>query len=97
MVAARPLRVIPGTALDVDNELKNILGEVLSLGDRARRLTVDTALLGSIPELDSMAVVSVITTLEERFGIAVGDDEISAETFATFGSLKDFVARKLDD
>ncbi len=29
-----------------------------------------------------MAVVSVITTIEERFGIAVGDDEISAQTFA---------------
>jgi acyl carrier protein len=82
--------------LNVDPELKSILGEVLSLGDRAQRFDADTALLGSLPELDSMAVVSVITTLEERFGIVIGDDEISAQTFATYGSLRDFVQQKLD-
>jgi acyl carrier protein len=54
-----------------------------------------TALLGNLPELDSMAVVSVITALEERYGFTVNDDEISAETFATLGSLVDFVERKL--
>ena len=83
--------------MNVDVELKNILGEILSLGDRAGRMTDDTPLLGSLPELDSMAVVSVITTIEERFGIAIGDDEISAETFGSFGSLRRFVDEKLAD
>ena len=82
--------------MNVDAELKHILGEVLSLGDRADRFTASTSLLGSLPELDSMAVVSVITTIEERFGIVIGDDEISAHTFETFGSLFDFVAQKLE-
>ena len=82
--------------MNVDAELKNILGEVLSLGERADRFTAATALLGSLPELDSMAVVSVLTTIEERFGIVIGDDEISAQTFATFGSLSDFVQQKLE-
>jgi acyl carrier protein len=81
--------------LNVDAELKNILGEILGLGDRAERMTDGSALLGSLPELDSMAVVSVITTIEERFGIAIGDDEISADTFGTFGSLRQFVEAKL--
>ncbi|MGI9025422.1 MAG: acyl carrier protein, partial [Burkholderiaceae bacterium] len=85
-----------GSNLNVDAELKSILGEVLSLGDRADRFTAGTALLGSLPELDSMAVVSLITTIEERFGIVVGDDEISAQTFETFGSLSEFVQQKLD-
>ena len=82
--------------LNVDAELRNILGEVLSLGSRADRFTAATELLGSLPELDSMAVVSVLTTIEERFGIVIGDDEISAQTFATFGSLRDFVQQKLE-
>ena len=81
--------------MNVDVELKNILGEILSLGDRANRFTDQTQLLGSLPELDSMAVVSVITTIEERFGVVVGDDEISAQTFATFGSLREFVEQKV--
>ncbi len=83
--------------MNVDAELKNILGEILSLGDRAARFGDQTQLLGSLPELDSMAVVSVITTIEERFGVVIGDDEISAETFATFGSLRAFVEQKLED
>jgi hypothetical protein len=44
-------------------------------------------LLGSLPELDSMAVVTLIGALEEHFGIMVDDDDISASTFATLGSL----------
>jgi acyl carrier protein len=54
-----------------------------------------TRLLGAIPELDSMAVVSLITALEEQFCIAVDDDEIGAATFETLGSLAAFVEQKL--
>jgi acyl carrier protein len=68
---------------------------VLSLGGRGLGFTRDTALLGAIPELDSMAVVTLITTLEERLGITVDDDDIDGSTFATVGSLADFVGGKL--
>ena len=76
-------------------EVKNILSNVLSLGDAKDSLTEHSALLGSIPELDSMAVVNLITALEEHFGIVVDDDEISATTFETLGSLTAFVQQKL--
>jgi acyl carrier protein len=76
-------------------EVKNILAEVLSLGAAKDGLTEHSALLGSIPELDSMAVVNLITALEEHFGIVVDDDEISATTFETLGSLSAFVQQKL--
>lgn len=77
------------------DDVKNILADVLSLGDAKDSLTADSALLGSIPELDSMAVVNLITALEEHFGIVVDDDEISATTFETLGSLTAFVQQKL--
>jgi acyl carrier protein len=77
------------------DEVRVILGDVLQLGARLESLQASTALLGSIPELDSMAVVGVITALEEHFGISVADDEISAETFATLASLSAFVEEKL--
>jgi acyl carrier protein len=76
-------------------EVKNVLSDVLSLGERKNSLREDSSLLGSIPELDSMAVVNVITALEEHFGITVDDDEISARTFETLGSLARFVEQKL--
>ena len=77
------------------DEVRDILSDVLSLGERKSSLNVDSGLLGSIPELDSMAVVNVITALEENFGITVDDDEISARTFETLGSLASFVEKKL--
>ncbi len=77
------------------NEVKNILADALQLGTRADTLTENTPLLGSIPELDSIMVVNVLTALEEHFDIAIDDDEISAETFETVGSLTSFISRKL--
>ena len=76
-------------------QVLRVLDEVLSLNGRAAAFDRHTALLGAIPELDSMAVVSLITALEEQLGIVVDDDDIDGDTFATVGSLIDFVAGKL--
>jgi len=75
---------------DID-ELKAILGDVLGIGDRAATFTSDTELLGSIPEFDSMAVVSVLTAVEEHYGIMIEDDEVSVDAFVTVGSLAAFI------
>jgi acyl carrier protein len=82
--------------MDVQREVLRVLDEVLSLAGRASGFSRDTHLLGAIPELDSMAVVTLITTLEEQLGIVVDDDDIDGATFATVGSLVDFVGAKLD-
>lgn len=58
-------------------------------------LTSGTGLLGAIPEFDSMAVVTIITALEDSFGFAVDDDEIDASVFESVGTLIAFVEGKL--
>lgn len=83
--------------MNVQHEVLRILDEVLSLGGRAKAFTLDTPLLGAIPELDSMAVVTLITSLEEQMGIIVDDDDIDGATFETVGSLTQFVQAKLVD
>jgi len=75
--------------------VREIVGDALQLGDRTADLQADTALLGNLPELDSMAVVLVITALEEHFGFIADDDEITADTFTTLGSLAEFVEEKM--
>ncbi len=75
-------------------DVKNILVNVLQLHDDFM-VNDDAPLLGAIPEFDSMAVVSVLTELEEKFGFFVDDDEIDAEIFETVGSLVEFVEQKL--
>jgi acyl carrier protein len=80
--------------MDTISRTKKILRDTLNLGDRADRLTADTPLLGGLPEFDSMAVVSVVTMIEDEFGVAVDDDELSADIFSTVGSLADFIFAK---
>ena len=75
-------------------EVKTIVADVLGLGPAALALDANAPLLGSIPELDSMGVVSLITALEDHFGITIDDDDIGASTFETLGSLSAFVAQK---
>ena len=76
-------------------EVKQIVIETLGLGERGAPLGAGSALLGALPELDSMAVINLITALEEHYGFSIADDEISAEVFETLGSLVAFVGRKL--
>ena len=81
--------------MDVRKEILSILEERLLLKGRSSTFTEDWPLFSSLPEMDSMVVVSIISALEERFGIEVNDDEISGETFYNLGSLVSFVSGKL--
>lgn len=71
-----------------------VLDEALGLKGRSKTFADSTPLLGSVPELDSMAVLSVITGLEQAFGFSVDDDELTGATFSTVGSLVQFVESK---
>jgi len=62
--------------------------------DGAAPLARDTALLGAMPELDSLSLVRLLTALEAELDIHVEDDEVDAAIFATVGTLCDFVAAK---
>ena len=75
--------------------VRNILRNTLQLGSRADAFDERTLLLGHVPELDSMAVVAVLTAIEEDYGIAVDDGDISAEVFESVGSLTGFVESRL--
>ena len=75
--------------------IKQLLQEVLQLENALADAEPDMELLGNIPEFDSMAVVSVITAMEERFEIIIEDDDIDADIFETIGSLSDFIDSKL--
>lgn len=80
--------------LEMDG-VKRVLQQALQLGDRIIEFDASTALFGSIPEFDSMAVVTVVAGLEEQFDIKIDDDDITAEVFATVGSLTRLVRDKL--
>lgn len=77
------------------SDVAALLGEALALAPSiTASLTRETALFGSLPELDSMAVATVLTALEDRFHILIDDDDVSGAMFETVGALADFVASK---
>ena len=83
----------PDNTTDV---LRAILGDVLGLGaERLATFTDDTGLFGHLPELDSMAVAGLLTEIEDRFGIVIEDDEVDGELLESFGTLRHFIAARL--
>ena len=82
-------------AIQVEQEVKDVLVKTLGVEDRADSIDASTPLLGSLPELDSMAVLELVAALEQRFGITVDDDDVTAEIFETLAALTAFVQEKL--
>jgi acyl carrier protein len=80
--------------ISIPQNTREILRAALQLDERADNLTENSLLLGEIPELDSMAVAMVIGAIEDEYDIQIEADEISGETFETFGSLCDFIKEK---
>jgi acyl carrier protein len=82
--------------LDTRGDVLAVLDDVLSLKGRSAAFRDDMPLLGSVAELDSMAVANVLASLEQRFGFTIDDDEIDGSTFATVGTLVAYVRGKLE-
>jgi acyl carrier protein len=83
--------------MTVIDGVKRVLQEALQLGNRVNTFGESTALFGSLPEFDSMAVVTVVAGLEEQFDIEIDDDDITAEIFESVGTLTRFIQEKLAD
>ncbi len=75
-------------------EIKTLLKATLQLDD-VDSWDESTEILGAIPEFDSMAIVTVLTMVEDNYGIMIEDDEMSAEVFETLGSFVSFVTEKV--
>ena len=74
--------------------LRDLLSDVLGLAaDQVSGFAESTALFGALPEFVSMAVAGFLTSLEERLGVLIEDDDVDAEDFVSFGALLEFVER----
>ncbi len=80
---------------EIDTTLRALLADVLGLSPiRIAAFDEQTELFGALPELDSMAVATLLTGIEERFAVLIEDDDVDAEDFSSFGTLLAFVRRK---
>ncbi|MFB0611577.1 acyl carrier protein [Aurantiacibacter poecillastricola] len=86
------------TAEDTDLILRQVLADVLGLpAERVAEFDEDSGLFGHLPELDSMAVATLLTEIEDRLDIVIEDDEVDGEMLETYGGLHTFVMTKRSD
>lgn len=76
---------------DTLDRVKAVLVKTLAIQDRQDSLDASTELFGSMPELDSMAVVALSVNLEKEFDFEIDDEDFSGEVFETIGTLAEFV------
>ena len=77
--------------MNTREDVARLLSSQLGPAYPASTFSGETRLLGAIPELDSMAVVGLLTAIEETFGIQIADDAVSADDFETVATLVAFV------
>lgn len=78
-------------------ELINVLENVLQGGSSDGSIDGNTQLMGAMPEFDSMAVVSILTQLEDDYDIVVDDDELDASVFESVQTLMAFLRAHAGD
>jgi acyl carrier protein len=80
---------------EIDAALRAVLVDVLGLEeDRVAGFDNETGLFGHLPELDSMAVATLLTEIEDRLNLTIEDDEVEGEMLESYGALLAFVEGK---
>ena len=80
---------------EIDRTLRAILRDVLALDDeQVNGFDGETGLFGHLPELDSMAVATLLTEMEDRLDIVIDDEDLEAEMLETYGGLLNFAEAK---
>ena len=82
------------TGTGLIDDVIDVVATTLGIEDREPRLTEASELLGSLAELDSMAIVELIVALEDRFGFEVDEDDITGDVFESVKSLAAFVEQQ---
>jgi acyl carrier protein len=74
-------------------ELEAFIVDEIALGRGIRAIEPDQDLLaGGL--IDSLGVTQLVAFLEDRYGIRVGDDELTPTNFCTLASIEGFVSSK---
>lgn len=77
----------------IQDEIRTYIVDNILFGE-GEGLEVDTSFQDS-GILDSTGMLEIITFVEERFGIAIGDDEVVPENLGTLRDISRFVEKKL--
>ena len=69
------------------DRLSNLIVEKLDANIQLDQIHPETALLESGLKLNSLAIVDLITAVEEEFGIQFGEDDLNMDAFSSVAAL----------
>ena len=79
---------------NIIEELRHLIAEKLDRNITLEEIDPDAPLLGEGLNLDSLAIVELITLSEENFGIEFGEDDLTMEAFANLRTLAGVIAAR---
>lgn len=74
---------------------KELIKSCLQLGEQVDLFDESTPLLGELPEMNSLTIMTMVNAIEEELDAEISDTELSAEIFETLGSLAQFIETKM--
>jgi len=80
---------------EISNRVMRILSEKIVGAHYDGKITVDTPLLSSGLNLDSVAVLELVMEVENEFGIVFEDADLSTDLFKTAGTVARAVEQKI--
>ena len=84
------------THLEIEKQIKRLLVSELKVNPSILENTDSTTpLLGRGIGLDSVEAMALVVSLEEEFGIAIPDNELTVDLFASVSTLADYIAQAL--
>ncbi len=90
-----PVPGLDGLAATVLPRLLNRLADTVELTVPIDEIDEGTGLLGQGLGLDSVEVLSLVTALEEEFGLTIDDADLKVAHFRTVGALVRFIGERL--
>ena len=79
--------------MNIEETVERFVIDELIVGDSQMKLDPNQSLVSS-GVIDSLAILRLISFLEEKFGVVVEDDEVVPENFETINVIKAFVEAK---
>ena len=77
------------------NQLKTIMAEELDVNLKVEEIDENASLFEDGLGLDSIAIVELVSLVEQHFGFQFSDAELTPESFNNLNVLADFVSAKL--
>jgi acyl carrier protein len=77
------------------NQLKNIMVEELDVNLKIEEIDENASLFEDGLGLDSIAIVELISLVEQHFDFQFADAELTPESFGNLNVLADFISGKL--